>query len=101
MIYSNAFSSKRRLNLNIWRPFALLVMGEGPAVGKAGNCLDWLARGLEINGIKDFALPQLDTKDMLHKRKQSMKIGPCHTMPSYPNSIQMSIVRSYLRRPSY
>ena len=31
-----------------------LVMVEGPAVGKAGNCLDWIARGLEINETKDF-----------------------------------------------
>ena len=29
-------------------------MVEGPAVGKAGNCLDWIARGLEMNVIKDF-----------------------------------------------
>ena len=29
-------------------------MVEGPAVGKAGNCLDWIARGLEMNEIKDF-----------------------------------------------
>ena len=32
----------------------MLVMVEGPAVGKAGNCLDWIARGLEINEIKGF-----------------------------------------------
>ena len=29
-----------------------VVMVEGPAVGKAGNCLDWIARGLEINSTK-------------------------------------------------
>ena len=31
-----------------------MVMVEGPAVGKAGNCLDWIARGLEMNEIKGF-----------------------------------------------
>ena len=32
----------------------VLVMDEGPAVGQAGNCLDWIARGLEMNVVKDF-----------------------------------------------
>ena len=31
-----------------------LVMVEVPAVGKAGNYLDWIARGLEMNVVKDF-----------------------------------------------
>ena len=26
----------------------------GPAVGKAGDCLDWIAGGLERNELKDF-----------------------------------------------
>ena len=26
----------------------------GAAVGKACNCVDWIAKGLAINGIKDF-----------------------------------------------
>ena len=30
-------------------------MVEGPAVGKAGDCLDWIAGGLEKgNELKDF-----------------------------------------------
>ena len=29
-------------------------MVKGPAIGKAGNCLDWVAGGLEMNGIKDY-----------------------------------------------
>ena len=29
-------------------------MVEGLAVGKAGNCLDWIARGLEMNIVKGF-----------------------------------------------
>ena len=33
------------------------VMVEGPAVGKAGNFLDWIAGGLEMNGVKDFGNP--------------------------------------------
>ena len=35
----------------------VLVMVEGPAVGKAGNFLDWIAGGLEMNGVKDFGNP--------------------------------------------
>ena len=34
-----------------------LVMVEGPAVGKAGNFLDWIAGGLEIKGLKDSGNP--------------------------------------------
>ena len=34
-----------------------LVMVEGAAVGKAGNFLDWIAGGLEMNGVKDFGNP--------------------------------------------
>ena len=30
----------------------MLVMVEGPAVGKAGNFLDWIAGGLEIKNSK-------------------------------------------------
>ena len=33
-----------------------LVMVEVPAVGKAGNYLDWIARGLEMNVVKRFWL---------------------------------------------
>ena len=33
------------------------VMIEAPAVGKAGNFLDWIAGGLEMNGVKDFGNP--------------------------------------------
>ena len=29
-----------------------LVMVDGPAVGKAGDCLDWIAGGLEIKNSK-------------------------------------------------
>ena len=29
-------------------------MVDGPAVGKAGDCLDWIAGGLEKNELKDF-----------------------------------------------
>ena len=35
----------------------VVVMVEGPAVGKAGNFLDWIAGGLEMNGVKDFGNP--------------------------------------------
>ena len=31
-----------------------LVMVEVPAVGKAGNYLDWIARGLEMNVVNGF-----------------------------------------------
>ena len=31
-----------------------MVMVDGLAVGKAGNCLDLIARGLEINETTDF-----------------------------------------------
>ena len=34
----------------------ILVMVEVPAVGKAGNYLDWIARGLEMNVVKRFWL---------------------------------------------
>ena len=35
----------------------VLVMVDGPAVGKAGDCLDWIAGGLEIKGLKDSGNP--------------------------------------------
>ena len=35
----------------------LLVMVGGPAVGKAGDCLDWIAGGLEIKGLRDSGNP--------------------------------------------
>ena len=31
-------------------------MVEGPAVGKAGNFLDWIAGGLEMNEVKDLSV---------------------------------------------
>ena len=36
---------------------SVLVMVEGPAVGKAGNFLDWIAGGLGMNELKDFGSP--------------------------------------------
>ena len=37
---------------------AVVVMVEGPAVGKAGDDLDWIARGLERkNKLGDFGNP--------------------------------------------
>ena len=35
----------------------LIVMVEGPAVGKAGDNLDWIAGGLEIKELKDLGNP--------------------------------------------
>ena len=35
----------------------LLVMVDGPAVGKAGDCLDWIAGGLEMKELKDSGNP--------------------------------------------
>ena len=36
----------------------MIVMVEGPAVGKAGDDLDWIARGLERkNKLGDFGNP--------------------------------------------
>ena len=32
-------------------------MVDGPAVGKAGDCLDWIAGGLEIKGLRDSGNP--------------------------------------------
>ena len=32
-------------------------MVDGPAVGKAGDCLDWLAGGLEMKELKDSGNP--------------------------------------------
>ena len=32
-------------------------MVDGPAVGKAGDCLDWIAGGLEMKRLKDFGNP--------------------------------------------
>ena len=34
-------------------------MVEGPAVGKAGDSLDWIAGGLEIKELKDLGNPCL------------------------------------------
>ena len=34
-----------------------IVMVEGPAVGKAGDNLDWIAGGLEIKELKDLGNP--------------------------------------------
>ena len=34
-----------------------IVMVDGPAVGKAGDCLDWIAGGLEIKGLRDSGNP--------------------------------------------
>ena len=36
---------------------SVLVMVEGPAVGKAGDSLDWIAEGLEIKELKDLGNP--------------------------------------------
>ena len=33
---------------------SVIVMVEGPAVRKAGNFLDWIAGGLEMNELKGF-----------------------------------------------
>ena len=33
------------------------VMVGGPAVGKAGDCLDWIAGGLEMKELKDSGNP--------------------------------------------
>ena len=35
----------------------IIVMVDGPAVGKAGDCLDWIAGGLEIKGLRDSGNP--------------------------------------------
>ena len=35
----------------------VIVMVDGPAVGKAGDCLDWIAGGLEIKGLRDSGNP--------------------------------------------
>ena len=35
----------------------MTVMVEGPAVGKAGDSLDWIAGGLEIKELKDLGNP--------------------------------------------
>ena len=32
-------------------------MVDGPAVGKAGDCLDWIAGGLEIKELEDLGNP--------------------------------------------
>ena len=37
--------------------YLYLVMVDGPAVGKAGDCLDWIAGGLEIKGLRDSGNP--------------------------------------------
>ena len=41
-------------NGEIW---CKLIMVEVPAVGKAGNFLDWIAEGLGMNELKDFGNP--------------------------------------------
>ena len=35
----------------------VVVMVGGPAVGKAGDCLDWIAGGLEMKELKDSGNP--------------------------------------------
>ena len=39
------------------RIILISVMVDGPAVGKAGDCLDWIAGGLEIKGLRDSGNP--------------------------------------------
>ena len=34
-----------------------MVMVEGPAIGKAGDSLDWIAGGLEMKELKDLGNP--------------------------------------------
>ena len=41
----------------MYKYICITVMVEGPAVGKAGNCLDWIAGGLEMKELKDLGNP--------------------------------------------
>ena len=41
-------------NLQCKNPHFLLVMVGGPAIGKAGDDLDWIAGGLEKKEPEDF-----------------------------------------------
>ena len=41
----------------LWQHEIGIVMVDGPAEGKAGDCLDWIAGGLEIKGLKDSGNP--------------------------------------------